>query len=83
MTRDQIAEDLLELVLRIGNELPAQYDEQRAAAGMPASVREAEWAYVKGLASHGIMQLRDRFLQLPPASTLATVLEQSGESRLG
>lgn len=40
MTRDQIAADLLELVVRIGNELPATTDKLAGVDG----VREAEWA---------------------------------------
>jgi hypothetical protein len=72
MTRDQIAADLLDLVVRIGNELPADVHD------LPADVRAAEWAYVKGLAGHEILQLRDRLLTLSAGASLAAVLEQSG-----
>jgi hypothetical protein len=61
VTRDQIAEDLLTIVLTIGNELPPPSAAPRDPV-VPADVRLAEWSYVKGLASFAIMQLRDRLL---------------------
>ena len=69
MTRDQIAADLLAIVLRIGNELPPE--PSTSDPDLPADVRLAEWSYVKGLASFAIMQLRDQLLE--PDRTLAEV----------
>jgi len=53
MTKAQILDDLERLVLRIANELPAE-------KATPSPVRDAEWAYVKGIASAEIMRLVDR-----------------------
>jgi hypothetical protein len=76
MTREQIAADLMTLVLRIGNELPPLDDSE-----LPADVRAAEWAYVKGIASHAILTLRDRLLGVAPETSLSQVTEKSGPSR--
>jgi len=79
MTRDQIADDLLTLVLRIGNELPAR--EGGIESALPRDVREAEWSYVKGLASHAILSLRDRLLGVAPETSLVDLATRSGPSR--
>lgn len=52
------------LVVRIGNELPAHQDK-----ALPVDVREAEWAYVKGLAAGEILRLRDRLIAVVAAPT--------------
>lgn len=76
MTREQMAADLLTLVIRIGNELPAE-----ALEDVPDVVRQAEWAYVKGLASSAVLTLRDRLLSVEPTTSLSALLEHSGPSR--
>jgi len=75
MTRDQIAEDLMTLVVRIGNELPPLDD-----STLPADIRAAEWAYIKGLASAEILRLRDRLVGLAAPQSLSELAENSGPS---
>ena len=60
MTREQIAADLLAIALRIANELPPQASPDNPT--LPEDVRAAEWVYVKGIASHAILQLRERLM---------------------
>lgn len=55
MTRARIIELLEVLVLELGNDVPAPNVTQQ---GKPTITAE-EWAYIKGLASGRIMQLRD------------------------
>lgn len=58
MTREAMGALLETLVLRIANDLPYV---AVANDPVPFRVREAEWAFVKGLASGELMRLRARF----------------------
>jgi hypothetical protein len=55
MTRPQIAEGLERLVLRLAN----------AVDDPPPPMTAPEWAYIKGVASASILELRARLLDLP------------------
>jgi len=54
MTRDQIAEGLSILVLRLANSHDVEIP--------PEGWQPHEWAYLKGLASGEILRLRDRLV---------------------
>ncbi len=68
MTRQEIADELLEVVLELANSVGNVADD-------PAII--ARRAYIRGLASHAILQLRDRVLNEPPGTSQGTICERS------
>jgi hypothetical protein len=66
VTRDEIAEALMELVLEIGNGVGSVDDDALVIARR---------AFVRGLASHAILQLRDRLLSAAPGTSVQLIVE--------
>jgi hypothetical protein len=64
MTRDEIADGLMELVLEIANTVGDAGDD-------PLHI--ARRAYIRGIGSHAILQLRDRVLELPAGASLLDI----------
>jgi hypothetical protein len=61
VTRARIAELLELVVLELANNLPPAEVLFQGTTGPDDNARiRAEWAYVKGLASHPVLLLRDR-----------------------
>jgi hypothetical protein len=67
MTRDEIAGELMALVVEIGNTCGS-------VDGDP--VATARRAYIRGLAGHAILELRDRLLGVERGASARTLIDE-------